>query len=450
MIGELKRYPAYHSAESTWLGEMPVGWQAIQLARINTKLTNGFVGPTRNILRENGVRYLQSLHIKGGNIIFDTPYFVSEEWSAAHKKSVLETGDVLIVQTGDIGQVAAVTDEFAGCNCHALIIICAKPQIINGFFLSAVLRSHYGFHSLKQIQTGALHPHLNCTYIRDILLPVPPLEEQRAILTFLDRETEKIDRLLEVRRKQLELLQEQRNAVIHNAVTNGLDANAPLKPSGIEWLGDVNCAWANYDIKHIAEVIAGGTPKSSENAYWDGEVVWLTPADLGKENARGIGSSARTLTGLGQSAAALDLLPVGTLVMSTRAPVGSMGILAVEATTNQGCKGIVFNWGQADGRFFFYMLSLAVPFLNSVAQGATFVELSGFQLKNLTVACPDVSKQREIADWLDGEMMRFGALAAKYLRELELLAEYRASLISHAVTGEIDVRAMVTTTPEQK
>ncbi|MFZ4683385.1 MAG: hypothetical protein ACOYMS_12840, partial [Terrimicrobiaceae bacterium] len=118
---ELPRYPAYRAAESDWLGEIPTGWQAVQLARLNTKLTNGFVGPTRDILREEGVRYLQSLHIKGGRIVFDTPYFVSDKWSADHSKSVLKTGDALIVQTGDIGQVATVTDEFAGCNCHALI-----------------------------------------------------------------------------------------------------------------------------------------------------------------------------------------------------------------------------------------------------------------------------------------------------------------------------------------
>src|SRR5947207_2125400 len=130
MKAELQPYPAYHAAESEWLSEMPVGWESIQLARLNTKLTNGFVGPTRDILREGGVRYLQSLHIKGGKIIFDNPYFVSERWSAAHKKSVLKTGDVLIVQTGDIGQVAGVTDEFADCNCHALIIVRSKPKMM--------------------------------------------------------------------------------------------------------------------------------------------------------------------------------------------------------------------------------------------------------------------------------------------------------------------------------
>ena len=104
---------------------------------------------------------------------------------------------------------------------------------------------------------------------------------------------------------------------------------------------------------------------------------------------------------------------------------------------------MVFDERKADSRYFFYVLSLAIPFLNAAAQGATFVELSGFQLKNVSVACPDVDTQKQIADWLDDEMERFDRLFAKYRRELELLAEYRASLISHAVTGKIDVRGIV-------
>src|SRR2546430_2829258 len=264
MKAELPRYPAYQPTESEWLGEMPLGWKVVQLARLNSKLTNGFVGATRDILREQGVRYLQSLHLKGGCIVFDMPYFVSKEWSAAHKKSILKTGDVLIVQTGDIGQVAAVTDEFAGSNCHALIIVCSKQKMIDGFFLSVVLRSHYGFHSLKSVQTGALHPHLNCTNIRDIYLPIPPLEDQLSILTFLDRETAKIDRLMEVRRKQVEVLQERRTAVIHHAVTKGLDPNAKVKPSGVEWLGHVPEEWTVKRLKFWVEHVSSQVSRLAE------------------------------------------------------------------------------------------------------------------------------------------------------------------------------------------
>lgn len=151
-----------------WLGEVPKHWEILSISSISTKITNGYVGPTRDILVEGGVRYLQSLHIKGNEINFHTPYFVTEAWSQKHRKSILETGDVLIVQTGDIGQVAVVPDEYSGCNCHALIIVSPLKGTIEGTWLSWVLNSTYGFHSLLSIQTGALHPHLNCGNVKDL------------------------------------------------------------------------------------------------------------------------------------------------------------------------------------------------------------------------------------------------------------------------------------------
>src|SRR5690606_3503280 len=122
---------------------------------------------------DEGIRYLQSLHIKGNTIRFESPYYVRKEWSDDHEKSVLETGDVLIVQTGDIGQSAVVTEEFSGCNCHALIIVAPVRKELDGRWLSWVLNSDYGFHSLLSIQTGALHPHLNCGNVKSLYVPLP-------------------------------------------------------------------------------------------------------------------------------------------------------------------------------------------------------------------------------------------------------------------------------------
>ena len=153
------------------------------------KITNGFVGPTRDILLDEGVPYLQSLHIKNNRIVFGNDYFVAPEWSRQHAKSVLRAGDVLVVQTGDIGQVAVVSLELEGANCHALIVVSCISSLARGEYLSWVLNSHYGYHALKRIQTGALHPHLNCTFVREIVCPLPPLDEQAAIVTGSTRRT---------------------------------------------------------------------------------------------------------------------------------------------------------------------------------------------------------------------------------------------------------------------
>jgi type I restriction enzyme S subunit len=448
MKAELKSYQAYKQAEAEWLGELPIGWNAIQLARLNTKLTNGFVGPTRDILREEGVRYLQSLHIKGGKILFDTPYFVSEEWSAAHKKSVLKTGDVLIVQTGDIGQVAAVTDEFAGCNCHALIIVCVRLKMVDGFFLSAVLRSHYGFHSLKQVQTGALHPHLNCTNIRDIFLPVPPLREQRAILAFLDRETAKIDRLMEARRKQVELLQEQRTAFIHHVVTKGFDPNAILKPSGVEWLGDVSADWTVQPLWTLVRMAVSNVDKHTTEGEW--AVRLCNYVDVYK-NER-IHPDIEFMEATATRAEIQKFgLKKGDVVITKDSE--NPNDIAIPAIVQEPAVLLVCGYHLAILRakpsmvpeYLFRLLQTVYlrSYFATKAQGVTRFGLSQNAITRSLVPVPPVEEQQEIARLIDHETAKLDSLAAKYRRELELLAEYRASLISHAVTGKIDVLGLV-------
>lgn len=206
-----------------WLGEVPQHWEVRSISSLTTKITNGYVGPTRGILVDEGVRYLQSLHIKQNQIRFNTPYFVTQEWSDEKEKSILEAGDVLVVQTGDIGQVAVVPEEFAGCNCHALIILAPIRNDVSGKWMSWVLNSDYGYHSLQSIKTGALHPHLNCGNVKYLKLPLPPTDEQAEIVNYIQERLGRFDDLIAEAKRAIELLQERRTALISAAVTGKID-----------------------------------------------------------------------------------------------------------------------------------------------------------------------------------------------------------------------------------
>ena len=204
--------------------QLPPDWDLPQMARLVSKLTNGFVGPTRDILVPSGVRYLQSLHIKSGQIDFGRgEYFVDEGWSLAHAKSILEAGDIVIVQTGDIGQTALVTDDFVGCNCHALIIATPRRELVEPQYLEFVLRSAYGRASFDLYSTGALHPHLNCSNIRDIRIPLPPLGVQREIVESATLIEATHRRLRAHVSEHIERLREYRSSLISAAVTGQLD-----------------------------------------------------------------------------------------------------------------------------------------------------------------------------------------------------------------------------------
>jgi type I restriction enzyme S subunit len=207
-----------------WLGEIPAHWEVRRIAMAAVKITNGYVGPTRDILVNEGVPYLQSLHIKNGSIDFERrPYFVLPSWSLEHRKSILEQADVLIVQTGDIGQVAVVPKEFERCNCHALIIVRLAEGVGVGEWLARALQSDYGQAALAWSQTGALHPHLECGHVREVRVPFPPKPEQPLILQALETALGRVDALTGQAREAIERLKELRTALISAAVTGKTD-----------------------------------------------------------------------------------------------------------------------------------------------------------------------------------------------------------------------------------
>ena len=202
-----------------WIGEVPRHWTMLRIANFSTKITNGYVGPTRGLFVDSGVPYLQSLHIKQNKVKFTPTYHVPEEWSASKSKSILKEDDVLVVQTGDIGQVAVVPKEHEGSNCHALIIISTRKDIISGKFLAWALNSNYGNFSLMRIRTGALHPHLNCTLVREVRIAVPPTQEQHQISEYIDQEVARLNDIKESIDCQTTRLKEYRQSLITHAVT---------------------------------------------------------------------------------------------------------------------------------------------------------------------------------------------------------------------------------------
>jgi type I restriction enzyme, S subunit len=203
--------------------KLPYGWRVVRLSQCLRQLTNGYVGPTRDILRDEGVRYIQSLHIKNGLIDFTRgPFFVDEAWHRDHPRIHLAPGDVLIVQTGDIGQVAVVPDGFGDASCHALQIARVRADFLSGEFLGAYLRSPFGYQSLLSRATGALHPHLEGG-IRDVPIVLPPLAAQADILSEVAAFRAPLIRLREGLSRQIQLVCERRQALITATVSGPVE-----------------------------------------------------------------------------------------------------------------------------------------------------------------------------------------------------------------------------------
>lgn len=202
---------------------LPAGWRAPRLSQVLRQLTNGYVGPTRDILVDEGVRYIQGLHIKNGRIDFERrPFYVAEEWHKERPRIHLRAGDVLLVQTGDIGQVAVVPAGFGEASCHALQILRVRPDVVSGPYLGAFLRSPFGYNSLISMATGALHPHLEGS-IRAVRVLVPPLDVQNGIVAAVREADVEAEALRQARARRDALLIERSRAVISAAVSGRLD-----------------------------------------------------------------------------------------------------------------------------------------------------------------------------------------------------------------------------------
>ena len=209
--------------------------------------------------------------------------------------------------------------------------------------------------------------------------------------------------------------------------------------SDIEWIGKIPKDWKILPLKRVSSIVNGSTPDSSNSDFWDGEIHWITPSDLGLQNGKKlIGDSSRKITRLGLENCGASLTPKGSILLSTRAPIGHMAISIFETCTNQGCKTIVINQEKVDGSYLYYYLLANKQILQSLGQGSTFIELSSQNLKDFVVIRPSLVEQKAIADYLDRKTAQIDTLIAKKQRQIELLQEQQTAIINQAVTKGLD------------
>ena len=187
-------------------------------------------------------------------------------------------------------------------------------------------------------------------------------------------------------------------------------------------------------IRRKFTVVNGSSPKSDVEEYWDGEICWITPEDLSLENGIFIHESRRTITQAGYESCGTKLVPKGSIVLSTRAPIGHVKLAGRELCTNQGCKTLVKKGSDIDENYIYYYLSCTSDVLNSMGQGSTFLELSNENLSNYEFPIPPLELQEQISDFLKDRTKEVYHLISKQYDIIELLKEKRQAIITNAVT----------------
>jgi type I restriction enzyme S subunit len=199
-----------------------LGWEEKRLGDIVTRLTNGYVGPTRNIYQNQGIPYLLARHVRDNRLAFDERTFVSDEFNQKNKKSILKAGDVLLVQSGHIGHSAVVSANHEGHNCHAMIVMTPIKDALSGSYLSLFFGSFGMKKRFQEIRSGSTVPHLTCGEVRELMIPLPDLvSQQRVVGLALELEAE-TQHLTQIYERKLAALEELKQSLLQQAFNGEL------------------------------------------------------------------------------------------------------------------------------------------------------------------------------------------------------------------------------------
>lgn len=427
-MSKYQAYPEYKDSGVEWLGKIPASWSLSKMAW-NFKAEKGKSGQllTKDYCGLNPGKYaVYSGQTENNGVMgrIDSYEF--------------DTGEEGVLFSTTVGAKAMHLSHLRGKfslsqNCMIIVPITKRYQI---------RFSYYHFQPLFYYERGLIPEHMQASFRMEDLyqypIALPSLKEQELIANFLDYETAKIDTLIDKQQQLIKLLKEKRQAVISHAVTKGLNPNAPMRDSGVEWLGEVPEHWVLKSYRYAAKIYRGKFNHRPRNdpAFYDGKYPFIQTGDVAQADKK-ITEYKQTLNerGIGVS----QKFPAGTLVMAIAANIGDTAILDFEAYAPDSVVGFK-PYDGIDLEFLRYSLKAALPALEQTSTQSTQANLNIDRIGAVKASFPPVAEQKEIVRLLDALHERYAIIEIKAKEAIELMHERRTALISAAVTGKIDVR----------
>jgi restriction endonuclease S subunit len=440
----MKKYEAYKTSGVEWIGEIPVGWDVRKL--------KFFIDCNKKVLPETTSNDYQIEYIDISNVNsrgeINSPQLLSFKDAPSRARRILRKNDIILstVRTY-LKAIARIDEEKNNLIASTGFAVFSPTEKVTNSFLFYLLLNSYFLDDVVSCSKGVSYPAITSSDLINILAILPPLPEQTAIAQFLDHKTALLDRIIRTRGRQIELLKEERKAIINKAVTKGkgISKNVRLKPSGIEWLGDIPDHWDFVKLKRVLKgYLAGpfGSRLIMDKLLDTGKIKVYTPQHL-TDNIleQELFLPEHRIHEMRQFKIKLDdvIIPiVGTL---GRAQVFTKKM--TDGIINQRMAKLTPKTEKISPTFLKIILSdtaIYKDYFDLVAKGAILGHLTKEQILTLPVALPSVNEQQIIITYIEEKTTKIDTLISKYEKQITLLEEYRTSLISKAVTGQIDVR----------
>lgn len=423
----MKAYKSYKNVDLPWLKRVPEHWEVAR--------NKNFLSEQKAIVGDNFANYsLLSLTLNGV-IIRDVNNGKGKFPASFNTYKIVSPGNMVFCLF-DIDE----TPRTVGLSTHYGMITNAyevlgvhniTPQYLYYYYLQLDNRK-----ALKPLYHGLRKTITIGTFLQT-KLPVPPKEEQDQIVRYLDWQNSRLNKLINAKKKEIALLEEQKQALISQAVTKGLDPHAPLKDSGIDWIGQIPEHWEINRLKDVSTLKTGSTPKTQFTEYFNGDIPWFTPGDF---SSNILNTAERTLTQKAKFDGAATIIPPNSiLLICIGGTVGKVGLSPIECSCNQQITA--FTNLKCDSKYLLYWLLGNKVHLKGTASYTTLPILNNQTVGNYPFIAPyEFTIQHEIANHLDKKCFTIDAAINNINKTISFLQEYRTRLVADVVTGQIDVR----------
>ena len=450
----LKSYQELKESGVSWLGKVPAHWKVRHLGRIGRFFKGG--GGTKEDERQDGIPC-----VRYGDLYTYHRFFITASRAcvapdlAATVYTPIRYGDVLFAGSGEtideIGKSAV--NLIRGPACCGGDVIIFRPSIdAEARFLGYAADCSASVHQKACIGRGFTVMHIYSTDLKYMAVAIPPVPEQAAIVRFLDHADRRIRRYIRAKQKLIALLEEQKQAVIHRAVTRGLDPTVRLRPSAVRWLGDIPEHWEIWQIGHLGQVGNGSTPSRSNMGYWDGGTYpWLNSSSV---NHSPITQADQFVTDLALRECHLPRVQTGSVLVAITGQGKTRGISAAldtEATINQHVAYVTPRNDVIGAEYLQLALSAAYRELRAISDdsGSTKGALTCWDISHFRVPLPPRAEQAEITLATRQATKTLESTSAKAAQEVMLAREYGTRLIADVVTGKLDVREAAARLPDE-
>lgn len=437
----MEAYKKYKNSGIEWLGDVPEHWEVKKLKHCFAQIGSGTTPESGNVQYYGGeIPWVTTSELRE-NVIYETKECVTKEAQA--KYSALKeypVGTLLFAMYGaTIGRLA-VLGVPATVNQACCAFSCPVETDCRFIYYWLYVRRDV----LVALSQGGGQPNLSQKDLKEIQTPLPPFPEQQAIASYLDAKCKELDELIGKKRRLLELLAEERSALISRAVTQGLDPKVKLKDSGIDWLGKVPRHWEVKKLKWLVTKVGSGvTPSGGANVYLDNGIPLL--------RSQNIHSNGLLLDDVAYISKEID-----AEMSNSRIETGDV-LLNITGASIGRCFYVPENFGPGNVNqhvciirpktselltlfLHDYIVSYYGQFLIDYKQGGANREGLNFQqIRSFDIPVPPLSEQKQIASHIERETARLDGIASRTEREIELLLEYRTALISEAVTGKVRI-----------